>query len=369
MKILQIINVDFALAQFLLPLMRAAREVGHEVVGVCADGPLLAKVRAEGFRVIAVPLERSLSPPALLRGFGALRRVIRAERPDLVHAHMPISGVLGRLAARWCGVPRIATTCHGFLFNQPGPWPRRALGWLAEFIAARCTDVFLTVSEEEAREARRLLGVRHPIAVGNGADPARFHPDPAARARIRAELGVAPDQCVILIASRLVRHKGYPELLAAMEFVRGAALWVAGARLGSDHGPSMEPCFAHSTLGPRLFRLGWRDDLPALLAAADIFVLPSHFEGLPLSLIEAMHAGCAVVATDIRGSRELITEGQTGLLVPRGEVAPLAGALNRLVRDPALRARLADQARARALARYDEGTIARRTLDLITHSG
>jgi glycosyltransferase involved in cell wall biosynthesis len=365
LKILEIINVDFALAQFLLPLMREARARGHEVVGVCADGPMLAKVRAEGFRVVPVPLERSLAPLALWRGFRALRLVIKSERPDLVHAHMPISGVLARLTAKSLGVPRIATTCHGFLFNQPGPLARRALGFAAEYIAARCTNIFLTVSTEEARDARRMLHVKHPIPIGNGADPARFHPDPAARARIRVEFGIPEDRPVILIASRLVRHKGHPELLAAMESVPNAELWVVGDRLASDHGEDLEPYFAKSSLGPRLRRLGWREDVPALLAATDIFVLPSHFEGLPLSIIEAMMTGLPVVATNIRGPRELIEPGLNGLLVPPFESHPLATALTQLVQNPILRTQMGARSREIALVHYNEANIARRTLDLL----
>ena len=365
MKIVEVINVDFALAQFLLPLMREARARGHEVVGVCADGPLLARVRAEGFRVVTVPMMRSLSPRGQWRAFQALVRVLRAERPDLVHAHMPISGVLARVAAKVVGVRRIATTCHGFLFNQPGSSARRFAGWVAEFVAARCTDVFLTVSREEAADAQRVLLVRDPIPVGNGADPLRFHPDPVARAEVRAELGVGLDRVVILIASRVVRHKGYPELLVAMGGVLGAELWIVGTRLVSDHGEDMEPYFGRAALGERLRRLGWRDDMPRLLAAADIFVLPSHFEGLPLSVIEAMMTGLPVVATDIRGPRELVEPDCSGILVPAGESVLLAAALNRLARDAELRARMGARAREIALARYDEITIARRTLDLL----
>jgi len=368
-KILEVINVDFALAQFLLPLMREMRARGHEVVGVCADGPMLAKVRAEGFRVETVPMVRSLEPFAQWRAFWALVRLFRQERPDLVHAHMPISGVLGRVAAKLTGVPRIATTCHGFLFNQPGFFLRRWTGWLAEFIAARCTDVFLTVSREEAHDARRLLLVRNPIAVGNGANPARFHPNPAARAELRGKLGVVADQVVIVIASRLVRHKGYPELLKAMQHVKAAKLWVIGERLPSDHGEDMEPYFAKARLGGRLRRVGWRDDMPRQLAGADIFVLPSHFEGLPMSIIEAMMTGLPVVATSIRGSRELVEPGENGFLVPVGDVHSLAAALNRLARSPELRTQMGARGREIALARCVEATIARQTLDLLLAKG
>ncbi len=110
-----------------------------------------------------------------------------------------------------------------------------------EWLAGRVTDVFLTVSERGGG-GRAAPGHRPPgHGVGNGRDPARFHPDPAARARIRAELGVPADRVVIVAVSRLVRHKGYAELLAAMERVPGAELWVVGERLASDRGADLAP--------------------------------------------------------------------------------------------------------------------------------
>jgi glycosyltransferase involved in cell wall biosynthesis len=363
-KIIELTNVDFSLRHFLLPLMRGARARGHEVIGVCADGALLADVRAEGFRVETPPLARSLSPLAQWRAFRALLALFRAEQPDMVHAHMPISGFLARLAARAAGVPHVAYTCHGFLFNQPAPWPRRAASLAMEFIAGRVTDVFTTVSTEEAADARRLGIARHPVAVGNGRNPAVFRPDPEARARIRAELGVAENQVVVTACSRLVRHKGYPELLAAMRDVP-ATLFVVGERLASDHGEDMEPYFAQSGLGSRLRRLGYRRDVAAVVAASDIFVLPSHFEGLPMSVIEAMLCGLPVVATDIRGPREQVVPGETGLLVPPATVAPLAAALAQLAGDAAARMRMGEAGRARALALYDEAAVVTRSLDVL----
>ncbi len=363
-KILEVTNVDFSLRHFLLPLMRGARARGHEVIGVCAEGPLLDAVRAEGFVVLPVPLARSLSPLAHWRGFRALLRLMREQRPDLVHAHMPISGFLARLAAWRAGVPHIAYTCHGFLFNQPGPWPRRAAALAMERLAGRVTRTFLTVSEAEAADARRLGIARGAVAVGNGRDPQRFRPDREARARIRAELGTQAERVVVVAVSRLVRHKGYPELLAAMAGI-DAELWVVGTRLASDHGEDLEPMFAACGLGARLRRLGYRDDVPAILAAADIFALPSHFEGLPMSIIEAMLAGLPVVATAISGPREQVVDGVTGLLVPPAQPAPLAAALARLVADADLRRRMGEAGRARALARFSEAAVVARTLDLL----
>ena len=368
MKILQIVNVDFSLRHFLLPLMRGLRARGHEVIGACAEGPLLDLPRAEGFRIEAVPMARSLNPIAQARCLAALVALMRREKPDLVHAHMPISGLLARLAARIAGVPRVAYTCHGFLFNQPGPWWRRRLSLLLERAGGKLTDIYLTVSEEEAGDARRL-GI-HPGAVPvlNGRDPARFQPDPVARAQLRAELGAREDDCVVVAVSRLVRHKGWPELLEAMRATpENCVLWVVGERLASDHGEDMEPHFARAqqALGRRLVRLGYRDDVPRVMAAADVFCLPSHFEGLPMSVIEAMLTGLPVVATDIGGPREQVAADETGLLVPPATVAPLAEALARLAADPALRARMGEAGRARALERFDEAKVVARTVALL----
>jgi glycosyltransferase involved in cell wall biosynthesis len=366
-KILFVANVDFALRHFLLPLMRGARARGHTVLGASVDGALLDQPRAEGFTILDVPFARSLSPRANLRALAALRAAIREHRPDLVHAHFPISGLLARIAARAEGVPCTAYTCHGFLFNQPGPLWRRGLSLALEWVGGRMTDIFLTVSEEEARDARRLHIHPGATAALNGRDPDRFRPDPEARAAVRAELGVAPGDCVITAISRLVRHKGYPELLRAMASVPNATLWVVGDRLASDHGADLEPEFdrAQAILGPRLRRLGYRHDTERVLAASDVFCLPSHFEGLPMSVIEAMLTGLPVVATEIRGPREQVVEGETGLLVPPHNVEPLAQALSRLAADPGLRARMGEAGRERALALYDERKVVERTLDLL----
>ena len=365
MKIIEVTNVDFSLAQFLLPLMREIRARGHEVIGACADGKFLDGPRAEGFRIVAVPFERRMSPLAHWRAFRFLVHLFRDEKPDLVHAHMPISGFLTRLAAWWAGVPRIAVTCHGFWFNYPGNPIRRAIGFGMEFLAGRVTDIFLTVSDEEAEDARRLGIFRNPVPIRNGRDPAVFHPDAASRARLRGSFDVPADRVVIVAVSRLVRHKGYPELAAAIRDVPDAELWVVGERLDSDRGDDMAALLRAAGLGARLRMLGYRTDIPAVMAAADIFALPSHFEGLPMSVIEAMLCALPVVATDIRGPREQVVPGETGLLVPPGSVAPLAAALRRLAGDPAARMAMGQAGRARASLLYDEAKVIARTMDLL----
>jgi len=369
MKICQLCTVDFTLAHFLLPLMAGLREAGHEVVGICADGPLLSSVRAEGFRVETAPLVRSLDPLANARALASLLRLFRRERFDLVHVHTPVAAAIGRVAARLAGVPRIAYTAHGFIFHDRMAAAPRAACIAAEWIAGRLTDTLFTQAEEDAATARRLGLCRtgDVMAIGNGSDPALFAPDPsgAVRARIRAELGTPADRVVVMMVGRLVAEKGYPELFAAMRSL-DAELWCVGARLASDHAASIDRALAEVTADPalaaRIRLLGYRDDVADLLRAADIFTLPSHREGMPRSIVEAMLTALPVVATDVRGSREEVIQGETGLLVPVADPAALAGALARLAGDAELRARMGAAGLARARALYDEALVVRRQL-------
>ena len=371
MKICQLCAVDFTLYHFLLPLMEGMRGAGHEVVGVCADGPLADKVRAKGFRVENVSIARSYDLVRHVRTAKALKNLFRRERFDLIHVHTPVAAMVGRFAAWRAGVPKVVYTAHGFYFHEHMPLPLRAAHVGLEWLGGRVTDMLLTQAEEDARTARRLGLCRADRihAIGNGVDVSRFRgADPSMRARLRASLNTPADAVVIAMVGRLVAEKGYPELFEAM---RGndAILWVVGERLKSDHasgiGAAIEAAERGPALGPRIRFLGYRQDVPDILAAADIFALPSHREGMPRSIIEAMMAGLPVVATDIRGAREEVVEGETGFLVPVRDPAALGAALARLAADPALRARMGEAGRTRALDLYDEVKVVHRQLELI----
>jgi glycosyltransferase involved in cell wall biosynthesis len=362
MKICQLCAVDFTMAHFLLPLMRAMRAAGHEVVGVCSDGPLLATIRAEGFRVETVAIARSANPLRHLGAVRSLKALFRRERFDIVHVHTPVAAMIGRYAARRAGVPRVVYTAHGFYFHERMASWKRWIVQRAEKIAGRWTDALFTQAQEDAETARRL-GLAKPgapiLAIGNGVDPARFAPDETGetRRRVRAALGTDEVRPVVVMVGRLVAEKGYPELIEAMRGV-DAELWCVGERLASDHAGAIDDALAAARADPVLSRrvrfLGYRADVPDLLCAADIFTLPSHREGMPRSIIEAMMAGLPVVATDIRGSREEVVPEETGLLVPVADAPALAAALARLAGDAGLRRRMGAAGRARALALYRE---------------
>tara|TARA_R110002110_G_scaffold415612_3_gene651876 strand:+ start:71250 stop:72389 length:1140 start_codon:yes stop_codon:yes gene_type:complete len=369
-KICQLCTVDFTLYHLLHPLMRALRKQGHDVVGVCADGALVAPVRADGFRVETIPLTRSANPVRNWAAGRALRELFRREQFDIVHVHTPVAAFVGRLAAASAGVPRIVYTAHGFYFHENMPTPRRQAHIAAEWIAGRFTHTLMTQSDEDAQTARRLKLCRtgDVLAIGNGSDPDVFKPadGPTARAETRAAIGTPDDRVVILMAGRLVAEKGYRELVAAMRNV-DAELWAVGARLSSDHAAGIENTIrdiaADPALRDRIRFLGYRDDVADLMRAADIFTLPSHREGMPRSIIEAMLTRLPVVATNIRGSREEVVDGETGLLVPVRDADALARALQSLVRDPALRQVMGAAGLARARSLYDERLVTERQLD------
>jgi glycosyltransferase involved in cell wall biosynthesis len=372
MKICQLCAVDFTLYRFLLPLMAGLERAGHRVTGVCSSGPDLARVAALGFAVEPVEIARSFNLAKHWAAYRALVALFRRERFDLVHVHTPLASLIGRAAAWRAGVPRIVYTAHGFYFHERMTWWKRGALILLEWLAGRVTDVLFTQAEEDAATARRwhLCGGGTIAAIGNGVDTARFHPptEPSAGAVLRRSLDTPEDAVVILMVGRLVAEKGYLELLAAMRKVN-AVLWIAGGRLASDRPSALdrvvEAIPSDPNLSTRVRLLGSRDDVPELLRAADIFTLPSHREGMPRSIIEAMLSGLPVVATDIRGAREEVVPGETGTLVPVGDTDALAAALDRFVRDKGLRARHGTAGRKRALELYDERAVVARQLSLL----
>ena len=368
-KICQLCNLDFTLYHFLLPLMRGMRDEGHEVVGVCSEGPFAEKVRDDGFRVETIAIDRSFNVFRHLRAAHELAHMFRREKFDIVHVHNPVASLIGRLAAWRAGVPCIAYTAHGFYFHDQMPLPKRNVFITLEWLAGRVTDVLFTQSAEDAETARglELISGSHIEAIGNGVDTTRFNDREkrADRRRIRKAVGTAENRIAIMSVGRLVSEKGFPELIRAMRRV-DADLWVVGERLESDHAKDIDGALDMAQSDPALkgsvHFLGYRTDIPELMRAADVFVLASHREGMPRSIIEAMMCSRPVVATNIRGSREEVVDGETGFLVGVNEPDALASALSELVESAAKRKKMGAAGRARALELYDERKVVARQI-------
>lgn len=362
MKVCQLCAVDFTLKKFLLPVIDGMQAAGWEVTAVCSDGAFVPALRIQGYRIETLPIARSANPITALRSILALMYLFRRERFDVLHAHTPVAALLGRIAARLAGVPLVIYTAHGFYFHDEMPFVKRRLYMALEWLGGRLTDYLFTQSAEDTEAAVRhgIMQADRVLAIGNGVSVVRFDPSKQDRGAARRELGIPAHVPVIGIVGRLVQEKGYVEFLLAAEKIGmqypETYFLVVGERLASDHNAHIEEELARArqTLGARLILAGMREDIPAMLAAMDVFCLPSYREGMPRTIIEAMMMGKPVVATNIRGAREEVVAERTGLLVPTRDPAALAQAFARLLDDPMLCERMGQAGRERALALYDE---------------
>lgn len=374
LKICQLCAVDYTLKYLLTPLIDGMRGAGWQPVAVCADEGAVAGLRAQGYEIITVGMSRGLNPFKQLAAVWRLVALFRREKFDVLHAHTPVAALVGRIAARIARVPLIVYTAHGFYFHeQMRPLPKAVFMFL-EWLGGRCTDLLFTQSEEDARTAveQGFLPAGRVLAIGNGVDIGRFNPQATRpREQLRAELGIPADAVVIGMIGRMVAEKGFGEFFDAAAAVArqapNAYFLVIGERLASerDAGINAHLDAARAALGPRLVLAGVRSDMPDLFRAMDVFTLPSYREGMPRTIIEAMHMARAVVATDIRGSREEVVPEVTGLLVPTRDAVALEHAFLRLIADADLRTRLGEAGRARAVELYDEAKVVARQIAAI----
>lgn len=343
MHVVSSLNVG-GMEQFVLRLAAAQRAQGHETLILALRGGPLTGEAARLNQTVVVLGGKSKALRAL-RGMAAIMRF----RAEVVHAHNPSSLHYAALGKRLAGT-RVIMTYHG-----------QGLGDAREPTQheRRVTDAFVAVSQDAAKQGILRAACDNLHVIPNGiaaAQPRRSRFD------VREELHIAPNQLVAVIIARIDRLKGHADLLDAIACLRNAAncplLLVAGD--GAER-PRMETLAHELGLTERHVRfLGFRTDVPDLLAASDLFVLPSLTEGLPLSVLEAMSHGLPVIATPVGGIPELVTDGEHGLLVPVNHPDALAEAIGKLAGDSALRCTLGGAARAHVAAAFSFDAMMRR---------
>jgi glycosyltransferase involved in cell wall biosynthesis len=374
MRVCQLCAVDFTLKNFLLPLIDGMRMRGWHVVAVCSDGPSVADLRNHGYQIETFSIARSMNPWAALLSLLKLILFFRRERFDVLHVHTPVAALIGRLAAWLTGMPLVVYTAHGFYFHDDMPVLQYRFFVILERVAGWWTDLLFTQSSEDAQTAvrERIMPINRVLAIGNGVEVTRFSRDKVGAGRtVRESLGIPTNSFVVGFIGRQVREKGIVEFLQAAQQLAKTHLhlWILliGERLPSDHsaGIAREYAQAQAAFGERLVALGMRNDIPELMAAMDLFCLPSWREGMPRTIIEAMMMAKPVVATDIRGSREEVVHGETGLLVPVRSPEALVEAIGRFIANPAWGRELGIAGGIRALSLYDEKSVVSMQLDRI----
>jgi glycosyltransferase involved in cell wall biosynthesis len=316
-----------------------------------------------GVRVFEEPtLVREVRPILDAWAMLALWRLLRRERPAIVHTHTSKAGVVGRLAAWLARVPVVIHTPHGHIFYGYYGTVASAIIRLLERLLAKITDRIVTLTDRGAEEHVRfhIAGMEKFATIHSGIDLAYFRSvqvDPAVK---RKELGLPPEGPIVGTVGRLVPIKGLEWLLKAAQRVLAEFTQACFVIIGN--GPmlgELRQLTSKLGIGLQVVFLGAREDVPECLAALDLFVLPSLNEGMGRALLEAMAVGCPVVATRVGGIPDIVADGATGLLVPPRDDRALSAAILALLRDRSRRAAYGEAARRHVDGRFDVETMVR----------
>ncbi|MBW4839492.1 MAG: glycosyltransferase [Paenibacillaceae bacterium] len=322
-----------------------------------------------GVEVVSLGMKKGVPDPrAILR----LVSLIRRMRPDVVHSHLVHANILARVTRLFVRIPYLVCTAHSV---NEGSWWREMLYRLTDPLG----DLLTNVSREAVRgyTERRIAPARKIRLMENGIDLSRFDGEERGPEQLRAELGVTgegevqpaidgPSPFIWLAAGRFVPEKDYPAMLLAFAEARrnfpNSVLWIAG--IGPER-LSVEQQAAELGLSDSIRFLGIRTDMPALLQAADGFVLSSKWEGLPIVLLEACAGRLPIVATAVGGNAEVVLDGVNGYLVPPEEPAALARAMERVMAlPPEERRAMGQRGREHVAANYEMSRVAGKWIEL-----
>ena len=335
----------------LLPVLSERFDV---TVAAHGAGPVREAAEALGLRFAALRhVRRPISPWRDALALAELVRLLRRERPDVLHASSSKAGVLGRVAAWATGVPIRIFTVHGWAFAARSGASSAVYRW-ADRLVSPLTTATICVSELERASglAARTCRADRTVVIPNAVD---------VRGTPRARLDASRPR--LIAVGRLRPPKDFGTLLRALASLPADGFDAAIVGDGPER-PALERELGELGLRERVSLEGERRDVPSLLAGSDVFVLSSRSEGLPVSVLEAMAAGLPVVASAVGGVAELVLDGETGLLVPPADQAALAAALWRLVADAGLRRRLGAAGRARAETLFDLDAFRRAHVEL-----
>jgi glycosyltransferase involved in cell wall biosynthesis len=359
--VLFVATIDATIWSFLMPHMQLLREMGYVVEAAAAPAGFSARIRAEGYEVHPIPFARNPLSPRNVAAYVALRRLMRSRQYFMVHVHTPVAGFLGRLAALRMGVLHVIYTAHGFHFHSHGKWWPNRLYYALERTAARWTDTLIVINSEDSAIASRAFtrGRAKVVYVpGVGTDCSEFTPATVdRRVHERTSLRLREDSFVIAWVAEFIKRKRPDDAVAAIcrlstETPAQLVMLGDGPLLGS-----IQKTVLRRGIGDTIACRGSVTNVPDYLAASDAFLSTASQEGLPKCAMEAMAAGLPVVAYDIRGCADLVIDGETGFLVPLGDVRSLAGKLAWLAQRPEERYRMGAAGRRRIEEMFSLDTV------------
>lgn len=339
-KILITATVQSHICQFHLPLMKMLTENGY-TVDVAAKNNLDVKPGLEmkyAAGVFDVPFSRSPFSADNLKAYKKLKKIINENDYDIIHCNTPMGSVVTRLAAakkRRSGT-KVLYTAHGFHFYKGAPFINYLFYYPVEWILSFVTDVLICINSEDYRLAKKHFHSKTVKYVhGVGFDKTRFG-NAVSKEESRKKLGISAGETVLLAVGDLCRRKNHEVIIKALSLLKNSdvRLYIAGWDM---MGGALELLAKELDVGDKVTFLGYTRQLSDYFSASDIYVFPSLQEGLPVALIEAMSRGLPVVATDIRGTNDLISDGAGGYLLKTTDYHGFAEKIRLLMSDEKLR--------------------------------
>ena len=371
MKILQVCALGMTAETLLLPQIDYFLKRNVLVEIACSPDTTADKLQQQGYVIRPVQIDRKISPLGNLRSIVNLTKLMRSQKYDLVHVHTPIAAVLGRIAAKLAGIRRIVYTSHGLPFHDQSTPKEYFLYSTVEKFAGKFTDLIISQNYEDIKTCKRLgIAPQQRLGyLGNGVDINRFSYsilDAQKQQELRQSLNIAKDtQLLVGIVGRLTRKKGAEYLIEAASKLIPQFPKLQILIVGGEQKTDPEPYYfqllekiKQLKIEKNVIFTGNRHDIPEILGLLDIFCLPTFtHEGLPRSIVEAMAMELPVVTTDIRGCREVVLPGKTGLIVTPRNSEQLTTALAKLLADEELRRQYGKAGRSRIEAEFDENIV------------
>lgn len=365
MKYLYVTTISMTLDYFLKGVMTDLVKAGNEVVAVSSPGEWMPSVKAlQGVKVIEVPMERRISPFKDLRSLWRLYKVIRSERPDIVHSFTPKAGLLAMMASKLAGIKIRVHTFTGLVFPTSTGLKKRLL-MTTDRVTCSCATHIIAEGQGVRKDLNDAGITKKDVRVlghGNirGIDLTYYNRTPEVM-ELADQLRV-PDVFTFLFVGRVVRDKGIIELVQAFERICSEIQHVRLVLVGpfeNNVDPVPEKTIQRIGENPAIITTGELTgiDLLAWYAASDCFILPSYREGFPNTVIEAGAMGLPSIVTDINGSREIITDGINGLIVPPRDADALYNAMCKILDDNCFRESVASVCREMIASRFEEGKV------------
>ncbi|TDL93391.1 glycosyltransferase family 1 protein [Macrococcus brunensis] len=376
MKILQITAIDMTMNNFLRPLNIASKKAGWEVHCACSEGPFTDDIKKDNFKFHHVNIDRKIKPISNIKSIIQIIRLIRRIKPDIVHVHTPVASVLGRVAAKIAGAPTIIYTAHGFYFHEGMNKKQYKLFFnIEKYIGRFCTDYILTQSQEDYQIAKdnKFLKTKYNknyVCISNGIDLDQKYnielKNPALHQKIRKELNIPENHLIVTFIGRLVKEKGIIDLLNAFHHLSDknvTFIILGGLPQGERDVETYHKLEVYRSKENFKF-MGHVSNADEYLFISDIFSLPSYREGMPRSIIEAMAMKNAILATNIRGSREEVLHGETGYLFQVNDSKKMAQYIDELNNNREMLENMKEAGLQRAQGLYDENDVVKKQLEI-----